>query len=97
MAIIETDTHYRDTLRRIAALETLIGRLRAIQAEAIAERALGRLTDDDVRDVSDDGALGDAVANLNYTIGHLKNDAADWETLDAYGARPTAGAAGAAE
>ena len=87
MAIIETDAHYRDTLRRIAALEALIGRLCAIQAEAVCERALGRLTDDDVRDVSDAGALGDAVANLKYTIGHLKNDAADWEALDAYGAQ----------
>lgn len=67
MAIIESDAHYRDTLRRIAALDALIGRLRAIQAEAIA--------------------------NLKYTLGHLKNDAADWEALDAYGARPTAGAA----
>lgn len=94
MAIIESDAHYRDTLRRIAALEALIGRLRDIQAEAIAERARGRLTDDDVRDVSDAGALGDAMANLKYTIGHLKNDAADWEALDAYSARPTAGAAG---
>lgn len=93
MAIIETDAHYRDTLRRIAALEALVTRLRAIQAEAISERALGRLTDDDVRDVGDAGALGDAVANLKYTIGHLKNDAADWEAFDAYGARPTAGAA----
>lgn len=93
MAIIETDAHYRDTLRRIAALEALIAGLRGIEAEAISERALGRLTDDDVGDVSDAGALGDAVANLSYTIGCLKNDAADWEAVDAYGARPTAGAA----
>ena len=76
MAIIETDAHYREILRRIAALEELIARLRAIQAEAIAERALGRLTDDDVRDVSDAGARGDAVANLSYPLGHLKTDAA---------------------
>jgi hypothetical protein len=94
LAIIETDAHYRDTLRRIAALEALVARLRDIHADAIAERALGRLTDDDVRDVSDAGALGDAAANLKYTIGHLKNDAADWEALDAYGARAaTAGGA----
>jgi len=93
LAIIETDAHYRDTLRRIAALEALVTRLLTIQAEAISERALGRLTDDDVRDVSDAGALGDAVANLKYTVRHLKNDAADWEAVDAYGARPTAGAA----
>ncbi len=92
MAIIESDAHYRDTLRRIAALEALIAGLRAIQAEAISERALGRLTDDDVRDVSDQGALGDAIANLNYTLGHLKIDAADWEAFAAYGA-PTAGSA----
>ncbi len=68
MAIIETDAHYRDTLRRIAAIEALIARVRAVQAEAISERALGRLTDDDVRDVSDQGALGDAVSNLIYTL-----------------------------
>ena len=93
MAIIETDAHYRDTLRRIAALEALIAGLRSIQAEAISERALGRLTDEDVRDVSDAGALGDAVANLSYTIGHLKTDAADWEAFADYGARPAVGAA----
>jgi hypothetical protein len=93
LAIIETDAHYRETLRRIAALEELIAGLRSIQAEAIAERALGRLTDDDVRDVSDAGALGDAVANLNYTLGHLKTDAADWEAFAAYGARPAGTAA----
>lgn len=90
MAIIESDAHYRDTLRRIAALEALTARLHDIHADAIAERARGRLTDDDVRDVSDAGALGDAAANLNYTLGCLKNDAADWEARAAYGARPTA-------
>ena len=80
-------------MRRIAAIEALIARVRAVQAEAISERALGRLTDDDVRDVSDEGALGDAVANLNYTLRHLKTDAADWEAFADYGARPVAGAA----
>ncbi len=93
MAIIETNAHYRDTVRRIAALEALIARLRAIQAEAISERALGRLTDDDVRDVSEADALGDAITNLKYTLGHLKGDAADWEGFIAYGSRATAGAA----
>lgn len=93
MAIIETDAHYRDTLRRIAAVEALIAQVRAVQAEAISERALGRLTDDDVRDVSDEGALGDAIANLSYTLRHLKTDAADWEAFADYGARPAAGAA----
>jgi len=93
LAIIETDADYRDTLRRIAALEALIAGLRSVHAEAISERALGRLTDDDVRDVSDAGALGDAVANLNYTLGHLQTDAADWEAFADYGARPAAGAA----
>ena len=88
MAIIETDAHYRDTLRRIAAIEALIARVRAVQAEAISERALGRLTDDDVRDVSDQGALGDAVSNLNYTLRRLKTDVADWEAFADYGARP---------
>ena len=93
MAIIESDAHYRDTLRRIAALEALIANLRAVAAEAIAERALGRLIDDDVREVSEAGALGDAIANLNYTLRYLKNDAADWEAFIAYGSRATAGAA----
>ena len=93
MTIIETDAHYRDTLRRIAAVEGLIARLRAIQAEAISERALGRLTDEDVREVSEADALGDAVANLKYTMGQLKTDAADWEAFTAYGAQPAAGAA----
>jgi hypothetical protein len=68
-------------------LEALIAGVRAVQADAISGRALGRLTDDDLRDVSDDGALGDALANLNYTIGHLKTDTADWEAFAAYGAR----------
>lgn len=96
MAIIESDAHYRDILRRIAALETLVAGVRAIQTEAIAERALGRLTDEDVRDVSDEGALGDAVANLTYTLNNLKSDAADWDAFAAYGARTVAGAAGGA-
>ena len=91
MAIIESDAHYRDILCRIAALEALIADVRGVQAEAISERARGRLTDEDVRDVSDDGPLGDAIANLNYTRGHLKSDAADWEAFAAYGARAAAG------
>ena len=60
---------------------------------AIAERVLGRLTDEEVRDVSDDGALGDAIANLNYTLGNLKCDAADWEAHVAYGPRSAGTAA----
>ena len=74
-------------------LEALIAGTRSIQAEAVAERALGRLTDEDVREVSDQGAFGDAIANLNYTLGDLKSDAADWEALDAYGARSVGSAA----
>lgn len=93
MAIIESDAHYRDILRRIAALEALIACVRAVQAEAISQRALGHLTDDDVRDVSDDGALGDAIANLTYTLGCLQADAADWEDYAAYGARAAGNAA----
>lgn len=87
MPIIESDAHYRDILRRIAALDALISQLRATQAEAVSERALGRLADEDVRDVSDAGALGDAIANLSYTLGNLKNDAADWEAFIDYGVR----------
>ncbi len=87
MAIIETDAHYREILRRIAALEGLISSLRSIEAEAISERALGRLTDEDVREVSEAGPLGDAIANLSYTLGHLKADAADWEAFADYGAQ----------
>ncbi|NNE82469.1 MAG: hypothetical protein HKN28_00710 [Alphaproteobacteria bacterium] len=94
MAIIESDAHYRDILRRIAALEALVAGVRAIQAEAIAERALGRLTDEDVRDVGDEGPLGDAVANLTYTLKNLSSDAADWEAFADYGARTVAGVAG---
>ena len=93
MPHIESDAHYREILRRIAALEALIGRLCEVEAEAVAECALGRLTADDVRDVSEAGALGDALANLKYTLGTLKTDAADWEAFAAYGARPSAGAA----
>lgn len=96
MAIIETDAHYRDTLRRIAAVEGLITRLRSIQAEAISERALGRLLDEDVREVCEAGALGDAIANLKYTIGQLKTDAADWEAFIAYGSRSAGNATGSA-
>ena len=40
-----------------------------------------------MRDVSDAGALGDALANLKYTIDTLKSDAADWEAFEAYGER----------
>ncbi|NKB48811.1 MAG: hypothetical protein GKS02_05525 [Alphaproteobacteria bacterium] len=93
MAIVESDAHYRDILRRIAALEALITGIRSVQAEAISERALGRLTENDVRDVSDDGALGDTIANLTYTLSHLKTDAADWEAFTAYGAQATESAA----
>ena len=93
MAIIESDAHYRDTLRRIAALEAMIASLQAVAAEAIAERALGRLIDEDVREVSEAGALGDAISNLNYTLRYLKNDAVDWEAFLAYGARPAGNAA----
>lgn len=96
MAIIESNAHYRDILYRIAALEALVAGVRAIQVEAIAERALGRLTDEDVRDVSDDGPLGDAVANLTYTLKNLKSEAADWEAFAAYSARTAAGAVGGA-
>jgi hypothetical protein len=94
LAIIESDAHYRDILHRIAALEALVAGVRALQAEAIADRALGRLTDEDVRDVGDEGPLGDAVANLTYTLKNLKSDAADWEAFAAYGARAMATAAG---
>jgi len=93
LAIIECDAHYRDILSRIAALDALVAGLRSVQTGAIAERALGRLTDEDVRDVSDDGALGDAIANLNYTLGNLKGDAADWEAHVAYGPRSAGTAA----
>ena len=96
MAIIESDAHYRDILHRIAALEALVAGVRAIQTEAIAERALGRLTDEDVRDVSDEGALGNTVANLTYTLKNLTSDAADWEAFAAYGACAVASAAGGA-
>lgn len=87
MPPVENDAHYREILARINALEALIARLYDVQAEAVSERALGRLTDDDVRDVGDAGALGDAIANLSYTLGHLKSDAAEWEEFAAYSKR----------
>lgn len=93
MTVIDTDAHYRDVLRRIDALQGLIGRLRAIEAEAQSERALGRLEDEDLRDVSEAGPLGDAVANLSYTVRHLTAAAADWEEFAAYGSRAATGAA----
>ena len=46
-----------------------------------------------MREVSEAGALGDAVANLKYTMSQLKTDAADGEAFTAYGARPAAGMA----
>ncbi len=93
MAIVETDAHYREILRRIAALESLVANLRSIEAEAVSERALGRLTDEDVREVGEAGPLGDAIANLNYTLRGLRTEANDWEALVDYGARSAGTAA----
>lgn len=92
LTIIDNDAHYRDVLRRIDALQSLIASLRAIEAEAQSERALGRLEDEDVRDVSEAGPLGDAVANLSYTVRHLTAAAADWEAFTDYGSRAASGA-----
>jgi hypothetical protein len=73
---IDTDAHYRQALRRAAALHDHCAALRAVQALASANRYLGAIEPEDQRDLA---ALDDVLADIGYALRCLEGDIADWE------------------
>ena len=79
---IESDAHYRQALKRIAALKDHVAAIRDIQALVGANRNIGNA---EAEDISDIASLDDALSNIGYTLRGLESAVADWEAFAAYG------------
>lgn len=80
--MIDSEFRCRLAQRRLAAIVAHRNALRAIQAQASADRDAGILDDSDLRDMR---ALDDAFDDLGYTLRNLEHAIADWEAAQAYG------------
>ena len=81
---IATDAHYRQMLKRVVALKDHATAIRDVQALASANRHIGSIEPEDLRDIA---ALDDALADIGYTLRGLESAIADWEAFESYGSR----------
>jgi len=74
--LIETSSQYRDLCGRIAALESHLAAVDAIQTLARNHRISGRIEAEDLRDLR---PLEDARSDVAYTLRGLVQAAGEWE------------------
>jgi len=79
---IETAAQYAEVLKRSTALRAHCAAIRALQAQASADRFLGHIEATDLRDLA---GLDDVLADIGYTLRGLEAALADWETRESYG------------
>lgn len=74
--LIESSSQYRELRERIAALESHITAIDALQALARSHRRSGRIDTDDLRDLL---PLDDARSYVTCTLRGLEQAAGEWE------------------
>ena len=79
---IEAEAQYRQALKRITALRDHASAIRGVQALASANRHIGQVEPEDLRDLA---PLDDALADIAFTLKALEGDIADWEAFVNYG------------
>jgi hypothetical protein len=80
--VIESESAFRQALKRAAALREHVAAIRAVQALAAANRHIGTVESADLRDLA---VLDDALADIGYALRGLDAAIADWEAFISYG------------